>query len=50
MYQPEPKFVTQDRIIVHAVDSQLAAADLETIYVPISPIAHCYQQAAIDRA
>jgi hypothetical protein len=40
MYQPKPNFVGQDRIIVHAVDSQLAAADPETIYVPISPIEH----------
>jgi hypothetical protein len=38
LYQPEPNFVGQDRIIVHAVDSQLAAADPETIYVSISPI------------
>jgi hypothetical protein len=40
MYQPEPNFVTEDRIIVHVVDSQLAAADPETIYVSISPIEH----------
>jgi len=40
MYQPRPNFVCQDRIIVHAVDPQLAAADLETIYVSISPIEH----------
>ncbi len=40
MYQPEPNFVGQDRIIVHAVDSQLAAADSETIYASISPIEH----------
>jgi hypothetical protein len=40
LYQPEPNFVDQDRIIVHAVDPQLAAADLETIYVSISPIEH----------
>ncbi len=40
MYQPTPNFVGQDRIIVHAVDSQLAAADPETIYVSISPIEH----------
>jgi hypothetical protein len=38
MYQPKPNFVGQDRIIVHAVDSQLAAADSETIYASISPI------------
>ena len=37
MYQP---VVGQDRIIVHAVDSKLAAADPETIYVSISPIEH----------
>jgi hypothetical protein len=47
MYQTKPNFVGQDRIIVHAVDSQLATADPETIYVSISPIrtpsAHCYQ-------
>ena len=40
MYQPKPNFVGQDRVIVHAVDSQLAAADPETIYVSISPIEH----------
>ena len=40
MYQPTPNFVGQDRIIVHAVDSQLAAADSEAIYVSISPIEH----------
>ena len=40
MYQPTPNFVFQDRIIVHAVGSQLAAADPETIYVSISPIEH----------
>ena len=40
LYQPEPNFVDQDRIIVHAVDSQLAAVDPETIYVSISPIEH----------
>ena len=40
MYQPKPNFVFQDRIVVHAVDSQLAAADPETIYVSISPIEH----------
>ena len=40
MYQPEPNFVGQDRIIVHAIDSTLAAADPETIYVSISPIEH----------
>ncbi len=40
MYQPKPKFVGQDRIIVHVVDSQLAAADPETIYVLISPTEH----------
>jgi hypothetical protein len=40
MYQPKPNIVGQDRIIVHAVDSQLAAADPETIYVSISPIEH----------
>jgi hypothetical protein len=40
LYQPKPNFVGQDRIIVHAVDSQLAAADPETIYVSISPIEH----------
>jgi hypothetical protein len=40
MYQRKPNFVGQDRIIVHAVDSQLAAADPETIYLSISPIEH----------
>ena len=40
MYQTKPNFVGQDRIIVHAVDSQLAAADPETIYLSISPIEH----------
>jgi hypothetical protein len=40
MYPPEPNFVGQDRIIEHAVDSPLAAADSETIYVSISPIEH----------
>jgi hypothetical protein len=40
MYQPKPHFVGQDGIIVHAVDSQLAAADSEAIYVSISPIEH----------
>jgi hypothetical protein len=40
MYPPEPNFVFQDRIIVHAVDSQLAAADPENIYVSISLIEH----------
>jgi hypothetical protein len=40
MYPPEPNFVGQDRIIVHTVDSPLAAADSETIYVSISPIEH----------
>jgi hypothetical protein len=50
MCQNEPNFAGQDRIIVHAVDSQLAAADPETIYVSISPSAHCNQQTAIDRA
>jgi hypothetical protein len=38
MYQPKPTFVGQDRIVVNAVDSQLAAADPETIYVSISLI------------
>jgi hypothetical protein len=40
MYQAKPSFVGQDRIIVHAVDSQVAAADSEAIYVSISPIEH----------
>jgi hypothetical protein len=40
MYPPKPNFVGQDLIIVHAVDSQLAAADSETIYVSISLIEH----------
>jgi hypothetical protein len=40
MYQSKPNFVCQDRVIVHAVDSQLADADPETIYVSISPIEH----------
>ncbi len=40
MYQPKPNFVCQDRFIVHAVDSQLAAADPETIYMSIRPIEH----------
>jgi hypothetical protein len=40
MYQPKPDFVGQDRIIVPAVDSQLASADPETMYVSISPIEH----------
>ena len=40
MHQPKPTFVGQDRIVVNAVDSQLAAADPETIYVSISPIEH----------
>ncbi len=40
MYQPEPNFVGRDRIIVHAVDSQLAAADSEAFYASISSIEH----------
>ncbi len=40
MYQPKPNFFGQDRIIVPAVDFQVAAADPETIYVSISPIEH----------
>ena len=40
MYQPKSNFVGQDRIIVRAVDSQLAAADPETIFESISPIEH----------
>jgi hypothetical protein len=35
MYQSKPNFVVQDRIIVHAVDSQLAAAD------PKPSMCHC---------
>ena len=40
MYQPKSNFVGQDRIKVRAIDSQLAAADPETIYMSISPIEH----------
>jgi hypothetical protein len=48
MYQSKPNFVGQDRIIVHAVDSQLAAADSEINHLCVdqsnrTPSAHCYQ-------